>query len=99
LFGVHRQICHSDVTPGNFLLNAQGVWIVDFQHIAVLPEVFQTYGFFNSGLPFAAQVGIALKYQPSDKANKMVPISSVVQASGGSFLAGMYPSILMRTCS
>ena len=86
LFGKHRQICHSDITLDNFLVNSEGVWIVDFQHISVLPKVFQIYAYFNSGMAFATQVGKWLDQEPSSEANAMVPITSVVQESGGSSL-------------
>ncbi|KAJ3532163.1 hypothetical protein NMY22_g7854 [Coprinellus aureogranulatus] len=43
LFGDPRCIYHSDISKDNFLLDADGtVWIVDFQDIGVLPEIFQT---------------------------------------------------------
>ncbi|KAG8702417.1 hypothetical protein FRC11_011497 [Ceratobasidium sp. 423] len=75
---------YTDIKPDNFLFKSDGLelWIIDFQHISVLPEVFQSYAYFNIGLPFAAEVGKRLKHQPSSKANAMVPISNVIQASG-----------------
>ncbi|CAA7261046.1 unnamed protein product [Cyclocybe aegerita] len=82
LFGDDRQIYHCDIKKENFLLNSKGVWIIDFQHIGVLPQVFQTYAFFNIGEPFAAKVGRKLGYRPSRTANAMVPISGVLRQCG-----------------
>ncbi|KAJ3506545.1 hypothetical protein NLJ89_g6808 [Agrocybe chaxingu] len=96
-FGDDRRIYHSDIKKENFLLNSKGVWIIDFQHIGVLPQVFQTYAFFNTGEPFAAKVGRKLGYQPSRTANAMVPISGVLQQCGGISIPSMYSSSFMRT--
>ncbi|KIY63819.1 hypothetical protein CYLTODRAFT_438417 [Cylindrobasidium torrendii FP15055 ss-10] len=84
LFGKPRQICHGDITLENFLVDADGVvWIVDFQHISVLPEVFQSYACFNNGGSFAAQVGKRLNQKPASEADSLVVISGVVQATFG----------------
>jgi hypothetical protein len=69
--------------------------MIDFQHIGVLPQVFQTYAFFNVGESFAARVGRKLGCQPSSAANAMVLISTVLQQLGGSGNLSMYPPSLM----
>jgi hypothetical protein len=44
-------IYHSDISKDNFLFDVTTgrIWIVDFQHIGVLPKPFQQYAFFNIG--------------------------------------------------
>ena len=61
-------ICHSDIRKSNFLLDVKAgrLYVVDFQHISVLPKSFQGYGFFNIGCSFAAAVvsHLQVDYQP-----------------------------------
>ncbi|KAF9067662.1 hypothetical protein BDP27DRAFT_901226, partial [Rhodocollybia butyracea] len=83
-----RYIYHSDIRKENFLLDSDKVWIIDFQHIGVFPEVFQTFSFFNIDMAFAASVGRKLGYQPSSTANAMVRISNVLQQCGGAARLG-----------
>lgn len=76
-------IYHADITKDNFLLNSGRICIVDFQHIGVLPEIFQIYAFFNNDSTFAQNVGKRLGFWPSTDADSMVAISAVLQQSGG----------------
>ena len=93
-----RSICHSDIWPENFLLDQdKRVWLIDFQHIGVLPAVFQTYAFFNIGQKFASDVGKRLGYQPSDTANTIARASGTLQMCGGDANLGNYSSSLMAT--
>ena|SRR5258708_216372 len=81
---VTRSIYHCDINNENFLLDSnKGVWLIDFQHVGLLPPVFQTYAFFNTDEKFASDVGKRLGYQPSDAANAMVKASSTLQQCGG----------------
>ncbi|KZP19526.1 hypothetical protein FIBSPDRAFT_862667 [Athelia psychrophila] len=82
-FKASRCIYHSDIKKENFLLESNKVCIIDFQHVGVFPQVFQTYAFFNIGTAFAASVGRKLGYQPSSAADTMVKISNVLQQLGG----------------
>lgn len=94
LMGEKRRIYHSDIRKDNFLLDANGtVYIIDFQHIGVLPEVFQTYAFFNIDWAFAEKVGRELGLQPSSSANEIVPISSLLRQMGGNAKFSMYSGI------
>ena len=91
-------IYHSDIKKENFLLDSnKKVWIIDFQHVGVLPQEFQTYAFFNINKVFAACVGRKLGYQPSNTAEAMVPISSLLQQHGGNASLGMYLFNFMST--
>jgi len=94
-----RSICHSDICKDNFLLDvATGrIWIVDFQHIAVLPKPFQQYGFFNIGSSFARDVGKSLGYQPPDIVDAMTKASGVLQQIGGDGSLGKYLSSFIGT--
>ena len=82
-FRESRCIYHSDIKKENFLLDSNKVCIIDFQHVGVLPQVFQTYAFFNIDQAFAARVGRKLGHQPLSTADAMVKISSVLQQCGG----------------
>ena len=90
-----RCIYHSDIKKENFLLGSNKVCIVDFQHIGVLPQAFQTYAFFNIGDAFAASVGRKLGFQPSRTVNAMVAMSNLLQQCG----LRMYSSSFMGTQS
>lgn len=93
-----RHIYHSDIKKENFLLDSnKKVWIIDFQHVGVFPQEFQTYAFFNIGKGFAACVGRKLGYQPSNTAKAMVPISSLLQQFCGNASLGMCSSNFMGT--
>ena len=93
-----RRIYHSDIKKENFLLGPnKQVSIIDFQHVGVLPQEFQTYAFFNINNDFAARVGRKLGYQPSNTAEALVPISSLLQQRGGNASFGMYSSNFMGT--
>lgn len=96
-FKKSRCIYHSDIKKENFLLDSNRVCIIDFQHIGVLPQAFQTYASFNVNRPFAASVGRKLGYQPSRTADVMVRISIVLQQSGGTASLSMYSSSFMST--
>ncbi|KZT32141.1 hypothetical protein SISSUDRAFT_1133338 [Sistotremastrum suecicum HHB10207 ss-3] len=77
-------VCHSDITRENFLLDTnEQVWMVDFQHVSMLPTIFLEYVFFNVGEKFASDVGAQLGYQASDISNAMVVPSSMLQQRGG----------------
>jgi hypothetical protein len=78
-------IFHSDINKRNFLLDVDSgrVCIIDFQHIGVFPEVFCTFGFFNTGLLFAGSVGRRLDYQYSMFNSKMAKVSAVLHQCGG----------------
>ncbi|KDQ11387.1 hypothetical protein BOTBODRAFT_459648 [Botryobasidium botryosum FD-172 SS1] len=82
-FRESRCIYHSDIRKENFLLDSNKVCIIDFQHIGVFPQDFQTYAFFNINKAFAASVGKKLGYQPSSNAETMVKITGVLQQCGG----------------
>lgn len=78
-------IYHSDIRKDNFLhdIKTKKTWIVDFQHIGVLPVPFQVYAFFNTDNPFAAAVGDYLGRRPSDTADEMTRASGLLQQVGG----------------
>ena len=85
------RIYHSDISKDNFLLDLNNkVWMIDFQHVGVFPEVFQTYGFFNHGLRFSFDVARKLGYEPSSIANQMVKAASMLQMTCGSGQLGKY---------
>jgi len=85
-----RSICHSDINAENFLLDSdKKVWLIDFQHVSVLPPVFLTYAFFNTGEKFASDIGKRLEHHPSDAANAMVSASSMLQQTGGNAELGL----------
>ena len=67
-------IYHFDISKGNFFIDtaAKRLWMIDFQHVGVLPKVFQTFTFFNIDNAFAATIGRKLGYKPSDIANKLL---------------------------
>ncbi|KAI6019309.1 hypothetical protein PISMIDRAFT_678940 [Pisolithus microcarpus 441] len=57
-FKKSRCIYHANINKENFLLDSNGnVCIIDFRHVGVLPQAFQTLTFFNIGNAFAASVG------------------------------------------
>ena len=90
---MERSIYHSDINDENFLLDSDNkVWLVDFQHVGVLPPVFLTYAFFNTNEKFASDVGKRLGHQASDAANAMVAASSILQQCGGNTELGKYSS-------
>ncbi|GJJ09763.1 hypothetical protein Clacol_003987 [Clathrus columnatus] len=70
-FSDELAIYHSDIHKDNFLhdIKTGKTWIIDFQHIGVFPEPFQTYSLFNTGNDFATSVGKHLGHQPSDIAD------------------------------
>lgn len=78
-------IYHSDICKDNFHhdIKTKKTWIVDFQHIGVLPEPFQVYAFFNTDNPFAAAVGDYLGRQRFDIANEMTRASGLLQQVDG----------------
>ncbi|KAH9934568.1 uncharacterized protein BXZ73DRAFT_89620 [Epithele typhae] len=79
-----RSICHSDIRDENFLLGeGKTVWIIDFQHVSVLPPVFLTFAFFNTGQRFASAVGGRLGYRPSAVSDAIGKASSLVRQCGG----------------
>ncbi|KAH8831044.1 hypothetical protein DL96DRAFT_1695021 [Flagelloscypha sp. PMI_526] len=94
-FGENR-IYHSDIKKENFLLDSGRVCIVNFQHVGVFPEVFQTFAFFNFGNSFAASVGKSLGYQPSIIADKMVRVSNVLHQCSGIANLGVNSSKVIR---
>ncbi|KAG5647071.1 hypothetical protein DXG03_001441 [Asterophora parasitica] len=58
-----RVIYHSDIKKDNFLVDADHrVWMIDFQHVGVLPLPFQQFAFYNTNA-FAAAVGRALNVE------------------------------------
>lgn len=71
--------------------------MIDFQHVGVLPKVFQTYAFFNIDNAFAAAVGRELGYEPSNIANEMVKASSTLQQCGGNASLSKYSSSFIGT--
>lgn len=96
-FKKSRCIYHSDIKKENFLLDSNKVYIIDFQHVGVLSQAFQTYAFFSVNKAFAASVGRKLGYQPSRTVDAMVKISSVLQQCGGTASLSMYSSSFMGT--
>ena len=96
-FKQSRCIYHADIKKDNFLLDSNKVYIIDFQHVGVLPQAFQTYAFFNIDMAFAASVGRKLGYQPSRTVDVMVKISSVLWQCGGTANLSMYSSSFMGT--
>lgn len=95
-----RCIYHANINKENFLLDSSGnVCIIDFRHVGVLPQAFQTHTFFNIGNAFAASVGRKLGYQPSSNVDMMVRISSVLQQIGGVASLSMYLSSFTGTKS
>ncbi|KAM6491146.1 hypothetical protein JOM56_013385 [Amanita muscaria] len=84
-------IYHSDISKDNFLFDVTTghIWIVDFQHIGVLPKPFQKYAFFNIGSSFAAAIGRYLGHQLSDIAKAMTKASSLLQQTGGNARLGL----------
>jgi predicted unusual protein kinase regulating ubiquinone biosynthesis (AarF/ABC1/UbiB family) len=91
-----RCIYHSDLRMDNFLLDSdRKVYIIDFQHIGVLPKVFQTFAFFNLDMKFAAAIGRKLGYQPTLTANAMVRVSNLLQMCGGNARLGGYLLMFM----
>ncbi|GJJ09759.1 hypothetical protein Clacol_003983 [Clathrus columnatus] len=82
-------IYHSDIRKDNFLhdIKTRKTCIIDFQHIGVLPEPFQTYAFFNTGSRFTAAVGRHLGYRPSRIANQLTRAANVLQMTGNASLS------------
>jgi hypothetical protein len=91
-------IYHSDIHEYNFLINvATGrIWIVDFQHIGVLPKAFQQYSFFNIDSPLARNVGNFLGQQQSDIVKTMAEASAMLVQIGDGSLS-KHPSNFIRT--
>ncbi|GJJ09761.1 hypothetical protein Clacol_003985 [Clathrus columnatus] len=81
-------IYHSDISKDNFLYDIKTgkICIIDFQHIGVLPEPFQTYAFFNTGSRFTAAVGRHLGYRPSRIANQLTRAANMLQMTGNASL-------------
>lgn len=43
LAGEELSFYHSDIRPDNFLVDEGGIWMVDFEHVGVLPSSFASY--------------------------------------------------------
>ncbi|KAJ3530289.1 hypothetical protein NMY22_g8637 [Coprinellus aureogranulatus] len=85
-FKESRAIYHADIKKDNFLLDSSGkVYIIDFQHIGVFPEVFQNYAFFASREPLGREFARKLGYEPSKDLNLMGKFAStiVMSSKGG----------------
>jgi hypothetical protein len=78
-------ICQSDIREDNFLFDVttDRIWIVDFQHVCVLPKSFQQYAFFNTGNSLASEVGSYLVYKQPDIVEAMKSASNLLQQIGG----------------
>ncbi|KAI5990994.1 hypothetical protein EDD15DRAFT_2450650 [Pisolithus albus] len=83
-FGRSRHLS-SDIRKDNFLhdTKTKKTWIVDFQHIGLLPEPFQVYAFFTTGNRFAAAVGACLGLRRANIANEMTWASGLLRQIGG----------------
>jgi len=84
-------ICHSDIREDNFLFDVttDHIWIVDFQHVCVLPKSFQQYAFFNTGSSLASKVGSYLGYKQPDIVEEMKSASNLLQQMGGNGSLGL----------
>jgi len=84
-------IYHSDIREDNFLIDvATGrVWVVDFQHIGVLPKAFQQYAFFNIGHSLANDVGELLGHQEPDIVEAMSRAQGLLRQMGGDGSLGL----------
>ena len=90
-------IYHSDIKKDNFLVDANNrVWMIDFQHVGVLPLPFCSYAFYNTDNAFAAAVGSALNVEKYEHAASMVRASIVLKQSGNDSL-GQYHSTWIDT--
>ena len=90
-------IYHSDIREDNFLIDVatDRVWIVDFQHIGVLPKAFQEFAFFNIGSSLGKNVGELLGLQQPDISVEMVRASNLLQMTGGNANVGKYLFIVL----
>jgi hypothetical protein len=71
----------------NFLVDDQDrVWMIDFQHVGVLPLPFRQYALYNIGNPFAIAVGRLLNIEPYDDDRKMVRAAAIIKMSAGGSL-------------
>ena len=97
-FSDDLSIYRSDIRKDNFLhdISTGDIWIIDFQHIGVLPDPFQTFAFFNIGSSLATAVSRHLGYKSSDIADKMTRASGVLrQISGNASLSkSLHPVLL-----
>jgi hypothetical protein len=91
-------IYHCGISKDNFLIDTatKRLWMIGFQHVGVLPKLFQTYAFFRTGA-FAAAVGRKLGYKPSKISNKMVNASVTLKQTGGDASLSKYSSSFIGT--
>ncbi|KAF8958880.1 hypothetical protein BDZ97DRAFT_1433973 [Flammula alnicola] len=76
-------IYHSDVKMDNFLVDDDHrIWLIDFQHIGVLPLPFCQYAFYSVGNAFAAAVGNLLNIELHDDVHMMGRAAAIIGQSG-----------------
>lgn len=86
---------HSDVSLENFLVGGKDsdsdsdpdeIWMIDFQHVGVLPESFASYGLYGYGDRFSKKVGEVLDFPRSKHLRVMGRASGLIVMSGGGSL-------------
>lgn len=88
-------IYHSDIKKDNFLVDANRcVWMIDFQHIGVLPLPFSQYAFYYTDNAFAAAVGKALNIEKDKHAAAMARASIILKQSGSGSLGQYDPTCI-----
>ncbi|KAJ6598512.1 hypothetical protein B0H10DRAFT_734251 [Mycena sp. CBHHK59/15] len=77
------QFCHSDISPDNFLIDpvTLEVWLVDAQHISILPEPFASFALYTTATPFIAEVAARMNLEPWPHLNDLARAAQLIQMS------------------
>ncbi|KAG5638515.1 hypothetical protein H0H81_012152 [Sphagnurus paluster] len=79
-------LSHSDVTLKNFLWDpvAERVWMVDYQHVNILPQSFASFYLHRSSDPFVKAVAAKIDFPVSSKLDLLMQAAYIVLQSGNS---------------
>jgi len=79
-----RIFCPSDITLENFLYDpeTQRVWMVDCQHVNVLPQSFFSFYLHRSGGPFVRAVAAKIDFPVSSQLDLLETAAIIVLQSG-----------------
>jgi hypothetical protein len=82
-----RILCPSNVTLNNFHWDpvTERVWMVDFQHVNVLPQSFTSF-YFHTADPFAKEVAERIDLPVSSQLSLLVQAAIIVMQSGNTSL-------------
>jgi len=81
-----RILCPSDITLDNFLwdLETQRVWIVDFQHVNILPKSFFSFYLHGDSYPFVKAVAAKIDFPVFSQLGLLAAAAGIVTQSGKS---------------